>query len=582
MLSVLHLIDFVGQTMKDAPEITLQNIRDYIATAYPDHAYDANLLRFAVDRSVSCGTLSKVNGMFLLTSKGEVALKNFEESFARGAHFSSGKKKTGRVHVSARVNQLVHEAFQVLRPRRGGLTIDNIVAYAMKKYPESFSYAAPSFNPGRLIRGIQTHIQIGLEKGTYVFGSADNTYRLAGNSHLSSASSAPQWTQMSNSSAFYGSSSTSDHSSLVSQGQPGQPLGQSFVAYGSHLQHDAAGPDAELVDLISHLRARGFVPGVSIECLSPEGIMLRRFTSLDEVAALLPFPVRGIKEACDGAQKRSSMFGWRYYDENLVDVNEQEASIETIMGIWQKKTEQNKQKKNRGVFNNRDDYYGEDIEHNLSAATEGIMPVPSIQAQNISSAPPLVANNSVSQYWGHHLGGGDPRAMASGLAATESVSGGSHLLAHAALAADHLQQQHEVVSAQHSLATGPHLSQQSHHHRTSQSHQAQQHAHLAQYAQGHHLLSQYSQMAPYPPYVHLQPYAHGYAPHPHSQASMLPYSQISALYAQGYGAPHGHHDPHGQHMHQQQQSQGQQQQHSQQGNGQNQQQGNDGEQYYYM
>jgi hypothetical protein len=100
--------------MKDkGAELNIQAIRNYISTAYPDHTYDSNLLRFAVDRSVSCGNMTKTNNVFTLTAKGELALKNFDESFTRGTQFGAAKKKKNRAHVSARVNQLAHEAFQV-------------------------------------------------------------------------------------------------------------------------------------------------------------------------------------------------------------------------------------------------------------------------------------------------------------------------------------------------------------------------------------------------------------------------------------------------------------------------------------
>lgn len=103
-----------SQAMKDRPDLTAYAIRNYITTTYPDHSYDSNLLRFAVDRSVSCGTLSRNQGVFQLTPKGEQALKNFEEQFARGPTPGSSRKKKNRAHVSARVNQLAHEAFQVI------------------------------------------------------------------------------------------------------------------------------------------------------------------------------------------------------------------------------------------------------------------------------------------------------------------------------------------------------------------------------------------------------------------------------------------------------------------------------------
>jgi hypothetical protein len=291
---------------------------------------------------------------------------------------------------------------QVLKPRRGGLTVDNIVAYAMKKYPESFSYASSSFNPSRLIRGIQTHIQIGLEKGTYAFGSADHTYRLANSSASSGASS--QWPGQGATAGavtpFYGTSAQhiaeqalfGTHTQLppppqvMAQSYVGLPFGASTTPTPTPTQTD--GNDPELAELIGRLRASGFVPGVSIECLSPEGILLKRFVNLDDVANHLPFPIRGIKEACDGAQKRSSMFGWRYYDESFVDVNEQEVSIDMIMSIWQKKTEQNRHKKNRTSVGGRDDYYGEDIDHNLLASSSGQSSSSSSGAGSSSAAMP--------------------------------------------------------------------------------------------------------------------------------------------------------------------------------------------------
>ena len=98
--------------MGDRHDITALNIRNYIAETYPDHTYDSNLLRFALDRSAACNTLMKTGNFFQLTAKGEQALLNFQESFARGVP-TVGRKKKPKTHVSARVNQLVHEAFQV-------------------------------------------------------------------------------------------------------------------------------------------------------------------------------------------------------------------------------------------------------------------------------------------------------------------------------------------------------------------------------------------------------------------------------------------------------------------------------------
>lgn len=68
---------------------------------------------------------------------------------------------------------------QTLRPRNGGISVNNIINFAIKSNPEAWGVDSVAFRSGRLIKGVQKHIENGLEAGLYVPVGRRGSFRVA-------------------------------------------------------------------------------------------------------------------------------------------------------------------------------------------------------------------------------------------------------------------------------------------------------------------------------------------------------------------------------------------------------------------
>lgn len=74
-----------------------------------------------------------------------------------------------------------------------------------------------------------------------------------------------------------------------------------------------------------------FKTGVSIECMTQEGIVLHRFVDIKSIRKQANFPIERIQTVLRKQQQKSAGFYWRFYDESRVNDSSHLISIEELL-----------------------------------------------------------------------------------------------------------------------------------------------------------------------------------------------------------------------------------------------------------
>ena len=74
-----------------------------------------------------------------------------------------------------------------------------------------------------------------------------------------------------------------------------------------------------------------FKTGVSIECMTQEGLVLHRFVDIKSIRKQANFPIERIQTVLRKQQQKSAGFYWRFYDESRVNDSSHLISIEDLL-----------------------------------------------------------------------------------------------------------------------------------------------------------------------------------------------------------------------------------------------------------
>ena len=74
-----------------------------------------------------------------------------------------------------------------------------------------------------------------------------------------------------------------------------------------------------------------FKTGVSIECMTQDGIVLHRFLDIKSIRKQANFPIERIQTVLRKQQQKSAGFYWRFYDENRVNDSSNLISLEELL-----------------------------------------------------------------------------------------------------------------------------------------------------------------------------------------------------------------------------------------------------------